>query len=640
MIENLRNLLALLPILLAATAMGLRLLNWLVRTELPAWERTAFGLSLGLGTFSYVMLVLGSMRLAYPVIGYIVVGAALLIGRSELRWIGLCVWDGRRKIAEHLRKMGWLERLLLVFLLTSTVVNLISALALPTGSDLLNYNFALPKIFLQTHQVGYVPSHRLSVTPFSMEMLWLLGMMLHSATVAQLLNWSLGLALTFVTGMLAMRMHSRKAGLVAASLVYAVTSVGVLSGGGKPELGGAFFLLLSVLALLRWQNTLARRWIVLAGVLAGLFAGTKLPNPLVVFMLVLAVTLYAWRHWGLYRGLSSGAVLGTVAAMIFGVWLVRAWLLTGNPVYPYLPTLFGGRDLPDLSIFVPTPTGPSSIVTSRGDPLLTPGQFFQYRHPLKLLVSPWTLSMDNARYRGLPGPIFLGLLPAVLLCVRRFPARVKFLLWLIPFLYTGWFFSYSMLRNVLAVLAILSVPTAMVFVSLGSQTSWSRRLMVYVLACWLAFSLIYNVVDARRALPVVLGWMTPEAWLSWRLPMPDRKFDAYPAYQYMNQNLPPNSKVLLWESRGFYMDIPYLRVLEFMYGLADMSRLQSSEAVLEELRRWDITHVAMTQEGKRLWLREMLEGTGKLDCVYKDDAMTVCRLPWASTTTGPSGAYQ
>ena len=149
-----------------------------------------------------------------------------------------------------------------------------------------------------------------------------------------------------------------------------------------------------------------------------------------------------------------------------------------------------------------------------------------------------------------------------------------------------------------------------------------------VLAGWLAFSLVSNAIDAGRALPVVLGWMAPERWLEWRLPMVDRGFDAYPAYQFMNKNLPADSKVLLWESRGFYLDRPYMYVLPFMYGPADLSRLQSSEEVLEELRRWNITHVAMTDEGKRLWLRETLEATGKLVCVYEDHAMTVCRLPW------------
>ncbi len=597
-------------------------------------------MGLGLAVLSYVVLALGSLGLIYTLTGYLVIAGALLVGAPRIPELG---WRGIRglvRLPELASSMSWPERLLVLFIIGSALVNLIGSLAPPTGSDELNYNFALPKLHLESHEVGYVPSHRLSVVPFGMEMLWLLGMMVRSADVAQLLNWSLGLAVASIAGMLAARFHSRTAGLVAASLVYSITVIADLSGGGKPELGGALFLLLSMLALLHWRSSQSGRWLVLAGVFLGAFAGTKLPNPLIVATLVAAVSLYAWRAWGWESALRAGATLGLIAALIFGVWMIRSWTSTGNPVYPYLSTALGGRDLPQEEVWIATRTGPGSVVTSRSDPLRTPGQFFNYRHPLAFLASPWTLSVDNERYRGLPGPIFLGMLPAVLLWSRRLSPDVKFMLLLIPFLYVGWFFSFSLLRNAVPILALLSVPTAIVFVDMIREIGRARWLMIGVLGIWLAVSLGSSVLDVRHSAPVVFGRTSEDEWLEQRLSMDDRGFDAYPAYRFMNSQLPEDSKVLLWESRGFYLDRPYLRVWEFMYGLADATQLQSGEGALNELRRWGITHVAMTAESKRLWLREILESTGKLDCVYEDDAMTVCAVPQVSEALSEAFADQ
>ena len=384
---------------------------------------------------------------------------------------------------------------------------------------------------------------------------------------------------------------------------------------------------MAVLALWRWSQLGGWRWLVLAGVLAGFFAGTKLPNPGTVAMLVMALGVSTWMRYGFKRSVTASVTVAGIAAAIFSIWMLRAWLEAGNPVYPYLPTLFGGRDLPDTSLFFQGVGGKYSVITSASDPLVTPGRFFAFRNPLMFLISPFTVTVDSVRFRGFPGPIFLAMLPAVLLTYRQLPTSVRALLWYVPFLYVGWYFSYPLLRNGLVVFTLLAVPTAAVFLELARRVTVGRWLMAGVLSLWLAFSLASSVVDAARAAPLAAGFMSQDEWLEWRLPMADVAFEAYPAYRFMNENLPEESKVLLWESRGYYLDVPYLRSLEFMYGLADIEALESPETVVQELQSWGITHVAMTDEPKRLWVRENLEATGQLDCVYEDDAMTVCALP-------------
>ena len=642
MIETLLNLLALGMIVFPAISLGMRLLS-LTKLRLSRWETLVFSTGLGLGVLAYAILLLGNVGFAYRTAAYGLLALALGVSSPQVRQLLRWTRAFLHSLPQRWRTLSWPERGLLGFLLLMVGLNLVGALAPVTGSDDMNYHLALPKIYAQTHQTGYVTTHRLSAVPFTMEMLWLLALLVRSGTLAQLLNWFLGLTLAGLLVGLGRQLASRRTGLLAATLMYSVTAVSDLSASATSELGAAVFILLAVLALLRWRAERAWRWLALAAVFAGFFGGTKLPNSLVVVLLGLAVGLYAWRTNTWRRGLQVGALFTGVALAIVSIWFVRSWFITGNPVYPYLSAIFGGRDLPTQEILVPaTTTVQKSGVTGGGDPLRTPGLFFATRHPFRLLASPWTLTLDGVRYRGYPGPLFLGLLPAVMLAQRRYRSEIRFLLYLSPFLYLGWFLSYPMLRTVLPVLGLLAVPVAVEFWRFWEGGRLARAVVAGSLALWLAISLTGAAQDQLKALPVVFGQQSPADWLTWRLPQRDRNFHAFPAYQIMNQSLPPDSRVLLWESRGYYLDVDYLRLWEFFTGVADQPQLQSPGTVLDELQRWGITHVAMTEEGKRLWFREVLEATGQLNCLYEDEFMTVCEVqyPEAGSDVSPSSSEE
>ncbi len=634
------NLIAAAAVVLAALGIGVRVLRRWQQGSIDEWERAAFSIGLGLGMVSLTVLVLGSMRLAYPATGYAIIGASLLVGWRELYGIIRSLIRKTFGFARSVPGMGIAEKVLLAYLILAAVVNLVAALAPPSGSDEMIYHFALPKLFLQSHETGYIPSNRYCMVPLGMEMIWLLSMMLFSATAAQVVNWAIGLTLGLVIYGVGKRYAGQREALLAVALYYSITAVAYLSASGKPEMGGALFLTLSVVALMKWCEQ--RTWpsLVLAGVFAGFFASTKLPNLLVVCFLGLVVILCSQKGSPFLRKIYRGAVFMVIATVLVGVWFLRSWLLTGNPVYPYLPTVFGGRDLINIRATVQASKGEANAITSMGDPILTPKAFLKIRSPLEFVASPWLLSTGGKRlhaklgdYRGFPGPMFLIFLPVVLLGFRRFPPAIRFLLVTLLFLYAGWFLSYSMLRNLIAVLALLSVPTAIVFVRTCQDMPVGRWVIIASFGGWLAFSFASAVVDARRAVPAVSGAMTKENWLAWRLALPDRRMPIYPAYRYMNAHLPDHSKVLLWETCGFYLDRPYLRCWEFMYGLADGAKLRSETQVLGELQRHGITHVAFSHDPFQLWLRTAIEQTGPLERLYEDDRITVCRLPWAEKET-------
>ncbi len=95
----------------------------------------------------------------------------------------------------------------------------------------------------------------------------------------------------------------------------------------------------------------------------------------------------------------------------------------------------------------------------------------------------------------------------------------------------------------------------------------------------------------------------------------------------MNINLPKESKVLLWSNDGYYLEKEYLYALDFITRMADGKNLFDSQTTLKELKRFGITHVAMTDNYLRKPLYDVLENIGSLEILYKDKYMEIGALP-------------
>ena len=98
------------------------------------------------------------------------------------------------------------------------------------------------------------------------------------------------------------------------------------------------------------------------------------------------------------------------------------------------------------------------------------------------------------------------------------------------------------------------------------------------------------------------------------------------AFNYINKQLPSKSKILLWSNDGYYLDRDYLYVEGFITNMADGQNIYDSDQVIDELKKFGITHVAMTDNQLRKRLKDTLLETGKLDTLYQDNHMTVASI--------------
>ena len=142
--------------------------------------------------------------------------------------------------------------------------------------------------------------------------------------------------------------------------------------------------------------------------------------------------------------------------------------------------------------------------------------------------------------------------------------------------------------------------------------------------------------------PVVLGLEDEDDYLQRRLSQPDLHFYWYRDFQYINRNLPPTSKILIWDTRGFYLDRDYEWAQEVAGRILEPGRLDEVGYVLGKLEELGISHVAFratdvqpdaSNPSERL--RYTLATSGCLDPVYTSDSMKLYRIRCDAKTTDP-----
>ncbi len=221
------------------------------------------------------------------------------------------------------------------------VVIFLAAMLPPLDFDVREYHLQAPKEFFQEGQIAFLPHNVYANMALGTEMLSLLAMVLTG-------DWQLGalvgktviaaftplcaLAL-FLAGR---RLFSTAAGVVAVLVFVSTPWVVSIASGGFVEGASACYLFLAVYALLR-NGEDGKSNVLLAGYLAGGAVATKYPAVLFV-LLPLAV-------WVVFRNRSAKTLGVFLLAAVVGccLWFGKNAVQAGNPTYPLLYEVFGGK---------------------------------------------------------------------------------------------------------------------------------------------------------------------------------------------------------------------------------------------------------------------------------------------------------
>jgi hypothetical protein len=331
--------------------------------------------------------------------------------------------------------------------------------------------------------------------------------------------------------------------------------------------------------------------------------------PLVIGALILWYTVRRMPgHFDFKTPLLNLAVFFLPALLVALPWYVKNWAFTGNPVYPFLSSLFNGRywDSFRANWYSAAGTGigwrPGTLLAL--PMLLTLGvrdvNYWDGRTgPLFLLFLPLILLYGIFRYRHNASPSLArersgdGARPIALGPLMVY-ALVQFVFWTLGVI---WSHSLWQSRLLLPGLVALAPVVGWLWSELPGfdlpQFSLSRFANV-VIGLTLALTLIDTGLMTLKInpLPYLVGVETRDEYLTRRLGA------YYAAMQQINERLPSDAVIVfLWEPRSYYCQcdcrpdsiLDQLAHDQYVYG--------NASRIVEVWKKAGITHVLLHRQG-------------------------------------------
>ena len=539
---------------------------WRAKDE-PTSERLLLDTTLGLGILSLLIFTLGALQLFQPIAIWICLPILLIVSLAS----GVCR-DLYNCLSSSIKRRHSLSSILIfVFLVILALSALIPALA-PSSMDdwdSLAYHLSVPKLYLQHGGIYYISFTSHSNFPFLMEMLYIPGLSIHNPVAAKLMNYWVGVLLVAAVFILAKKHFSAKAAPLAAIAFAGMPIVLWEATTAYIDLATALYTVICVYMLLNYFDTNDRRYLIGCAISAGFAASTKMTAlaliPLLVIWLLIDQFAVAKKiEW------KRALMLIAVALLVCSPWYVKSIIYTGNPVYPFFFSIFGGMD------WTSTLARNYSALQAK----------FGLGHDVaSFFFLPYDLTFLSHNFYDTPGlyigPIILIALPLLLL--GRYTSR-KLLGVLVFFLalMVTWFTLTLQSRYLIPAFAILAVLIAAI-VNQDDKFRVTRIMLMGIFVAVGMFGILTLYPAIKKAAPVAFGCESRDDYLI-------KTLDSYPAQKYMNGHLPQKARVALYgDTRGFYLDRSYVWA-DYGHNTEFSNSFSSVEDMVSYLKSKGITH--------------------------------------------------
>jgi hypothetical protein len=533
-------------------------------------ERGMIAAGLGAGVLQFVPFILGAVGLMTTTSIQIAIGALVVALAIDLRAIAASIVGViRRRMRVDAWTISWLLALSPALLMAGVV-----ALAPTLDDDGLAYHLTVPKRWMETGRLDYLPTYPYSNAPMGVEMLFSLGMAFSGDVAAKCIHYVLGVMAAAAIYLAGRRASGPTVGAVLATLFLvgpgsAATLLGFAYVEGVVSLATAG----SVLAWLVWYQTSSRGYLRGAALLAGIAVSFKISVALFPVAL-LAVTAIAVADKSRMQTGSTRNANGLLTGLVFAFsltpfvavpilpWLTRAFLVTGNPLFPLFANVISSRDLPaDLAIQV-----------DRYNRYLTWGNW---------IGRDWTLDQRAWVLFGVAGLLVLSGAIAFFK-LRGWTTRgvviVVTVTSIIQLYGAGLYIRYW-----IPLAAPLTLPIVVALAPIFSRRS--------VMVAWLGLTLAASLLQTRSSFQDrsnLAGLLRTVAGFDQRVDFLRARLPLYPLYEYVNSNLPAQARIMLSGYCGaFYIDRKTF-CAEFVHSSL---RFTSWSEFTDDLRRLRINYI-------------------------------------------------
>lgn len=513
--------------------------------------RNATVLAAGYGALSLLALLLGVTGAFEPVVlGTVVVVFAVpgaLLAARELRGLP-AAWQAAGPFRPVLAAVAAVLAFI-VFL----------ASAPPTSGDALGYHLTAPKLWLQAGELFPIWWDWATFQPFSAELLFAYGHALEGGRAAAVV----GALLAAYSALCVYGLGRALAGPAVAAfaaLIWVGQGMFVWEATGAfVELPLAAFVALAGWHLVALARTQLLRHAAFAGLAVGLGLGTKYHALVLLPVLPLLAALVAPRRLRLPAAAISLAPLAVALP-----WYVKNWVVAGNPLYPLLTGVFGGRywDAADARFFQ--------------------DQWIGYGTDLwKLPIFPLSFLLETEHFeRGYSFSLALFALAPVAVALGGRRERLLGL-GVLAYVLVWWFAMHQITRYLLPILPVAAVLAAQGGMVLWGRRGWARRAVAAVAAATAAVFAAITGLFAWQVAPGALGLEDEGAFVQ-------RLTGTYEALDWLERELPPDGRVLVIGVRNlYYLDRPYVRLFPPLLAPTD-----PTAKVIATMREYDVRYVA------------------------------------------------
>jgi len=478
--------------------------------------------SLSLATGWPLLIVLGTFLGTTGTLTRPVVVAAMLLG------IALAILGARHAPRQEstIAEIGsdspalpaaWSWALILLLL-----IGFVGAVAPEIRHDALAAHLPIAREFARQGRIVEIRNNIVSYFQLNGSLPYAVGLIIvRDESVPKLLHYSAGVITTLLVYSVGSRAWHARVGLGAAAVVAGTPLVLWTEGTAYTDLWVALFAITATYLLITFHdNWSARRGLVL-GLVVGSALGTKITSLIVLGPLVGILMPRVLLSLGSPRNRWRILVAFAVGVALTGsYWYGRAWVLTGNPTYPLLSSVFEPR------IWYPR------------EPRLNLSLFGMGTTLLNLLLLPWRLTRFPHRFveEGDIGIAYLTLLPVMITGIARRQVSRPLLATLVVTI-LAWFFTAQYLRYLLPLLPLMALTGTG---SLLPEQGAKHGVRVPVLALGVAIlagagGWIFSG-PPRFPLDVARGVVTRERYVAAYVP-------SYRVAQYVQTWLPNSAKI-------------------------------------------------------------------------------------------------
>lgn len=567
-----------------AWLLGLVILRLVGATNVEPGAQLVLPVVLGLGTLALLVLAAGVAGvMSRPVVWG---GSALLaLGSMALTWRSIAGWA--KQIVSLLNAApppSWFAVGCLIVLGLFYALNLFFALAPEVVHDALTSHLAQAKIYSTTHRISGLSYSAGSYWPIGGDLLLTVGYQLGGETTAKLLHLLAGMLAAASVYLLGNRLHTAETGIAAATIIYTTPVFAWLSGTAYIDLFLTMYVGVALVFLCRWLDQ--RDWasVCCLGLSLGFAMGVKLTGgftALGVGLAMLGVVIFAGQG-ARRRTFAALSAVTVITTLVGGIWYLRTWWLTGNPVFPFFNHIFRSP------LWSP--------VNERGNL----DMFGIGLTPEAWVKLPWAMTFKTGRFGehpdGLFGLTFLLFVPLFFLFVKlKLHLRVLLVVGII--FYLSWTLNVQYLRYLFPLFPIIALLAGWAVVAFWRDLAGRNRALALIIpVVFLGLSLFhlpltlpnhYYVANTKPT-EVVFGRITREKYRE--------ILSSARTFAYANAHLPVESTRIyaVAEANQYLSNVP---VHSQNSGLTGSRILfsQTKEELLELLARAGITHLVINQ---------------------------------------------